>query len=469
MEESDPRKELARQRTSSSSTEITEEQLHTAIFRVLGASWKKESSHQETAFIYLPETAENFLEQQQNTTSTNTSCLQDLISQALMEILLQIANGLTPKRCIAAFEQSDNISLSSTSPTQSPLTSPIDLCPTPNFTPPNNNEQSQNQTTQAVAIYYLTDCYGRVSVEERNHPKKSSIPPLSDVLYDLRAQIIQYTSLVLKGYLIPLENSDKENSPLLTPLLQQKLPRGFINELVGRTFTNLELFNRIFTPILEGLFKVMLRANFVENEHRNPIQTLSDLTEIRPLGGGNVRPICRLLIQLANFSPETSTTHAVGRELSRISYLGPFLSVSVFAEDEPKVAEKFFSGSTVSDVSLIQTLQLELENTRIILHKTFHDILANASSRDIMLQFVAKFLKANEKRTQLQVEERMVAGDGFMLNLLSVLQMLAVKVKLDKVDLMYPFHPNTMIDIKNDTRLKFTSQEIQKWLDDFSK
>lgn len=33
----------------------------------------------------------------------------------------------------------------------------------------------------------------------------------------------------------------------------------------------------------------------------------------------------------------------------------------------------------------------------------------------------------------LQVDERLVSGDGFMLNFLTVLQMLALKVKLDKV------------------------------------
>lgn len=55
-----------------------------------------------------------------------------------------------------------------------------------------------------------------------------------------------------------------------------------------------------------------------------------------------------------------------------------------------------------------------------------------------------------------------------MLNLLSVLQMLSVKVKLDKVDFLYPFHENSMIDIKNDTRLRFTSQEATDWVEELS-
>lgn len=62
-----------------------------------------------------------------------------------------------------------------------------------------------------------------------------------------------------------------------------------------------------------------------------------------------------------------------------------------------------------------------------------------------------------------------MAGDGFMLNLLSVLQQLAVKIKLDKVDPYYPYHPKGRIDISNETRIKCTSQEVNAWLEELSK
>ncbi|KAJ8974714.1 hypothetical protein NQ317_000380 [Molorchus minor] len=96
------------------------------------------------------------------------------------------------------------------------------------------------------------ESYNRVSVEERNHPKKSSIPPLSDVLTELRAQMIHYTTLLIQGYIIP--NTDVSKSPLLTPILQQTMPRGFLTELVTRTHTNEKLFLKVFNPILQNLF-----------------------------------------------------------------------------------------------------------------------------------------------------------------------------------------------------------------------
>ena len=70
-----------------------------------------------------------------------------------------------------------------------------------------------------------------------------------------------------------------------------------------------------------------------------------------------------MLLQV-QFLPDIVTT-AAGREIARTSFLGPFLSISVFAEDEPKVAERFFSGNTIADKSLHTTLQQELENSRV--------------------------------------------------------------------------------------------------------
>lgn len=452
MEEVDTRKDTPRQRTVSSSSEITEEHLHATISRVLQCSFKEPSDR----YIYLPQIAESFK-------NTSTMSIQDIISQCFMEILFEFANGNNPFNGLLG-DSNDTSSLNSfsVSPTQnlSPSPSPVNTCPVPLL--PLKGIETNNP--QGAALNYLLECYARVALEERNHPKRSSIPPLSDLLSDIRAQAIHYTTLLMQGYVVPSEINKLDNALLLKPLLQQTLPRGFLSELVTRTYTNAKLFTKIFTPLLQELYLKMQDASIVGNEHREPLQALHELAEIR-CGG---RPICSLITQQKQFLSEPCT-QATGREVTRTSYMGPFLSISVFAEDEPKVAEKFFSGNSTSDKSLNHTLQQELENTRLLLHKIFHSVLANSSSRDAMLNYMAKLLVYNEKRSQLQMEERNLAGDGFMLNLLSVLQMLAVKVKLDKVDFLYPFHPNAVIDIKNDTRLKFTSQETADWLEELCK
>jgi len=65
----------------------------------------------------------------------------------------------------------------------------------------------------------------------------------------------------------------------------------------------------------------------------------------------------------------------------------------------------------------------------------------------------------------INVESRLVAGDGFFLNLAAVMHQLSLKIKLDKVDFYYPFHPHGRLNVTNETRIKVNSQEGQQWLE----
>jgi ubiquitin conjugation factor E4 B len=93
--------------------------------------------------------------------------------------------------------------------------------------------------------------------------------------------------------------------------------------------------------------------------------------------------------------------------------------------------------------------------------------LANSGSREATLQWIAIALKRNEKRSMINVESRLVAGDGFFLNLAAVMHQLSLKIKLDKVDIFYPFHPQSRISnsVANETKIKVNSQESQQWVE----
>lgn len=75
-------------------------------------------------------------------------------------------------------------------------------------------------------------------------------------------------------------------------------------------------------------------------------------------------------------------------------------------------------------------------------------------------------LRNNEKRTQIHTDEAQLARDGFMLNVLSVLQKLSQKIKLDRLDMQYPFHWDALINVAKDTKLRFSSDECKTWLED---
>lgn len=64
-----------------------------------------------------------------------------------------------------------------------------------------------------------------------------------------------------------------------------------------------------------------------------------------------------------------------------------------------------------------------------------------------------------------QADDRLVSTDGFMLNLLWVLQQLSTKIKLETVDPTYIFHPKCRINLPNDeTRINATMEDVNEWL-----
>ncbi|CAB3376749.1 Hypothetical predicted protein [Cloeon dipterum] len=157
------------------------------------------------------------------------------------------------------------------------------------------------------------------------------------------------------------------------------------------------------------------------------------------------RPICGLLTKQVQFLP---------------------VCITPGVEDDPKTADKYFSSSRAADKSLIKSLQQEVEHLRAQVHKIVHTVLVNSPTREVTLNYLARVLKLNDKRAQIHGEEKLTAGDGFMLNLLAVMQLLSVKIKIDKVDPMYVFHPDSLVDVTNETRLKFDSQEATAWLEE---
>ncbi|CAG9829014.1 unnamed protein product [Diabrotica balteata] len=223
VDDIDTQKKDLHKKQTTTSTELTLQQLHSSVARVLLSSFKEPS---ETR-LYLPETAK-FLQENQNIST------RDLASNAIMEILFKIVteqnpfqnlSQVTSDMCetgsLGSFSASpSNLSPSSASPAMGSYpVAPITL----------NSRSKTTQDSMTVAINFLMDSYNRVGVEERNNPKKSSVPPMSDVLTELRAQIIQHTTLLAQGCIITSE--PRLESPLLHPVLQQSIPRGFPNRI----------------------------------------------------------------------------------------------------------------------------------------------------------------------------------------------------------------------------------------------
>ncbi|XP_043919080.1 ubiquitin conjugation factor E4 B isoform X2 [Protopterus annectens] len=314
-------------------------------------------------------------------------------------------------------------------------------------------------------LNYLIECFDRVGIEERKAPKMCSQPAVSQLLSNIRSQCISHAALVLQGSLTQ-PRSALQQSLLVPYMLCRNLPYGFIQELARMTHQDDESFKQIFVPILQGLALTSKECSFDSDNFKYPLAALAELCEIK---FGKSHPMCSLIVSLPLWLPDP-LSQATGRELQKLSYMGAFFSLSVFAEDDTKVMEKYFSGPTIplENTRVVnQTLQHYVESARQELFKILHSILLNGETRESALSYMAAVVNRNMKKAQLQSDDRLVSADGFMLNFLWVLQQLSMKIKLETVDPIYIFHPKCRITLPVDeARIKASSEEFKSWLTD---
>ncbi|XP_068249521.1 ubiquitin conjugation factor E4 B-like [Palaemon carinicauda] len=420
---------------SVSTSEVTEELVVSTLANVLQATW-------QDVTIACPITV-------QVSSGANKS---EVTSQVLMEVVMRLCAGEDIEGLVDPNYTSDSPELSA-SPTGSSSSSDL------------SELTRMIHCPETTALQYLLQTYARVNAEEKGHPKRSSSPPLLTVLLDVRRQCVAYAALLLSG---GLTNAlAPQPSLLLHPLLTESLPRGFLCDLILFTYENEELLYKVFGPLLLGLSTTMRSCSVTSSLYIRVLESLFLLIDMRPnnAANSNQRPICNLMTSMSNWCSNTEHPSA-GREMMFTTLLGPFLCLSLFAEDDPKVVEKFIKNVSTRNIpSGLQDLAKELDHVRTTtLHKLFRSILLNPSSREPVLSYLAKLIRCNERRAQIHVEEKMVAGDGPMINLLSVLQQLCFKVKLDKVDPYYLIHPESLVDVSKDSRLSMTQEEVEEWV-----
>ncbi|XP_072888318.1 ubiquitin conjugation factor E4 B isoform X2 [Hemitrygon akajei] len=456
--------------------DVSEEQALSLICKIFRVSWKEH----DRDVIFLPGLAAEFKQSPKEVFSD----WKDLIGQILMEVLMlstqmpednPFASLTATSQPIAAAARSPDRSLP-LNPLSSQGTSPMFCSPgsfgasslssvgtTGTCSESGNDRFTIEACKETEMLNYLIECFDRVGIEERKAPKMCSQPSVSQLLSNIRSQCISHTALVLQGALTQ-PRSLLQQSLLVPYMLCRNLPYGFIQELVRMTHQDQEVFKQIFIPIIQGLASAVKECSLDGDNFKYPLAALQELCEIK---FGKTHPVCTLVISLPLFLPDP-LSQGSGRELQRLSFLGACFSLSVFAEDDTRVVEKYFSGPTLTLENtrvVSQSLQHHLESARTDLFKILHNILLNGETRESALNYMAAVVNRNMKKAQMQTDDRMVSTDGFMLNFLWVLQQLSTKIKLETVDPMYIFHPKCRINILADeTRVKASMEDIKSWL-----
>lgn len=465
------------EKDSSSSSDVSEEQALHLICKILRVSWKE----QDRDVIFLPSLAAEFQKNPRDVYSD----FKDLIGQILMEALMMStrSRNCNPFASLTATSQPITAARSpdchlTLVPPSSQSGSPMMPC-AGSFGASSlsslgasgggmaGDSGSDRFTIESCKetemLNYLIERFDSVGMEERKAPKICSQPAVSQLLSNIRSQCISHAALVLQGALTqpraPLQPS------LLVPyMLCRNLPYGFIQELVRMTHQEEEVFKQIFVPILRGLALAVKECSFDSDNFKFPLMALAELCEIK---FGKTHPVCNLITSLPLWCPDPLSP-GTGREIQRLSYLGTFFSLSVFAEDDTKVGDKYFSGPAITTENtrvVSQSLQHYLESARGDLFKILHNILLNGETREAALSYMASLVNRNVKKAQMQTDDKLVSTDGFMMNFLWVLQQLSMKIKLETVDPLYIFHPKCRLNVSTEeTRLKATMEDLKSWL-----
>ncbi|XP_018081118.1 ubiquitin conjugation factor E4 B isoform X1 [Xenopus laevis] len=457
-------------------SEVSEEQTLQLVCKIFRVSWKD----RDRDVIFLHSLSSQFSQNPKKVYSN----YKDLIGQILMEVLMMSTHykddnpfaSLTATLQPITVTQIPNRSLILNSASK-PDTSSL-FCNSGSFSA--SSLSSATSSTESCAdhftietcketemLNYLIECFDRVGIEERKAPKMCTQPDVSQLLSNIRLQCICHAALVLQGALTQ-PRSLQQPSLVVPYMLCRNLPFGFIQELVRTTYQDEEVFKHIFVPILQGLSQAARECSLDSDNFKYPLLALGELCEIK---FGKTHPVCCLITSLPLWLPKPLSP-ASGRELQRLSFLGSYFSLSVFAEDDNKVVEKYFSGPTITLENtrvVSQSLQHYLESARQELFKIIHSILLNGETREAALNYMAALVNANIKKAQIQTDDRLVSTDGFMLNFLWVLQQLSSKIKLETVDPMYIFHSKCRILLPSDeTRIKASTEEVTSWMSDLS-
>ncbi|XP_031650093.1 ubiquitin conjugation factor E4 B isoform X3 [Oncorhynchus kisutch] len=479
VEDSDRRekRDLA-EKESAENSDVSEEQALQLICKILRVSWKE----QDRDVIFLPLLAAEF---HQSSLKDVFSDFKDLIGQILMEVLLMSTQLHVHNPFASLTATSEPIAAAKSLDHHLTLIQPSSQGSSP-MAPCAGSFGASSLSSLGVSgggmawescgdrftieacketemLNYLIERFDSVGMEEKKAPKICSHPSVSQLLSNIRSQCISHAVLVLQGALTQ-PRSPLQQSLLVPYMLCRNLPYGFIQELARITYQEEEVFRQIFVPILQGLGLAVKECSFDSDNFKFPLMALAELCEIKFV---KTHPMCNLMTSLPLWCPK-SLSPGTGREVQRLSFLGAFFSLSVFAEDDSKVGDKYFSGPAITTENtrvVSQSLQHYLESARGEMFKILHNILLNGETREVALNYMAALVNRNVKKAQMQTDDKLVSTDGFMINFLSVLQQLSMKIKLETVDPYYIFHPHCRLHVSpEETRLKATMEELKTWL-----
>jgi len=338
-------------------------------------------------------------------------------------------------------------------------------------------EAMQAQLRNENVIDYLIASWIR-ALEERSKAlaSKSSSAEKVRLIEKVKEFFVSWIGMFTQEpSLIPDCDNSKSGTDVLVNLLINPTPA---DPLIPHKWTLIhELANRFDKDGLEqvigpSLVQIAMNPNLLTSnwhigghEWRAPVRTVEDLME--------VKPIARMIPNLPAWMP-IANSNDNGRRIEFFWLLGPIMSLSTFPDRVPVIASEYFSNPKERPHADLESaskgLQATLNSLQLSLFNIFDRIVRSGPSpREAVLNLWAQIIQFNNKRAAIQVDRKMVASDGIIINTQAVLLQFAAPFldsqysKIDKVDALY-FKRSTRLNIREETKINATLQESEEFL-----
>ncbi|KAG1809022.1 ubiquitin elongating factor core-domain-containing protein [Suillus variegatus] len=327
---------------------------------------------------------------------------------------------------------------------------------------------------------YLVGCWKRINTAKSILLKKNPVSETQQataLLNQLRDLIISYIGLNLQDPEMFPQPAGRPLSTLgshelLSPLLS-------LSALSTPLYASTTTSQTTLAPTEVQLFLQDLVVRFAD-----PVRGIGGSggdSAWRGVIGGmealvGVKPIAEMITRMPQWLGEGFGVEVTAANFERLSLMGPLLRLGTFSREWPGIAQIYFSEPTKRSRADVDSSNASLRGTLKSLQSSLFQIFntlvrTSPEARERVLEYFATVVRLNVKRAGMQVEPDTVASDSFMVNLQSVLLRFAEPfmdaryTKMDRIDPYY-FSVSTRIDLKEETRIKATSDEAAQWVEE---
>lgn len=300
---------------------------------------------------------------------------------------------------------------------------------------------------KTTPLDYLLGCWKRVSRQFRGiKPEDSRF----EVVKEARRLCMSYCIFAITMPdmfgLDPPETNPLTSHLLEDPEDERGICRDFLVEAISR-FDEDDTIQSAIVGAVEELSRQLSRMSMNDN-YKPYVFALRNLVQYKP--------IVAAIVQSPLFLPPSVSA----ANLEAATLLGPFFAMSPL---QAGVTTNYFSSPKSRDRTFIANSQSALRMT-LNTHQTDlldianHIVKSGEEPKSKMLDWFAICVNANHKRRAMQVDQKTVSSDGFMINITICLDQLcepfmdATFSKIDRIDVNY-LQRSPRVNIKDETKL----------------